>query len=92
MLLMSMWNWVEAKRGRVSKKKKSKGGNITYALMFVGAIFCLTFVPLVFYFLYNVWNDPLSPTLVKNGTELLKEKTMGFLSRKKQAAAEEKDE
>ncbi len=82
---------MEAKRGRVNKKKKSKGGNITYALMFVGVIFSLTFVPLVFYFLYNVWNDPLSPTLVKNGTELLKEKTMGFLSKKK-PVVEEKEE
>jgi len=56
---------------------------MSFALWFVGGIFCLTFVPLICYFLYNVWKDPLTPTLVKNGAELMKEKTMGYLSKRK---------
>ena len=87
---MNLWCVVESKRARVSKKKKKTSTDLTYALLFVGFIFCLTFVPLVVYFLYNVWKDPLTPSLVQNGTDMLKEKTMGFLSKRKQR--EPKDE
>lgn len=79
---MNVWLAVESKRGRAGKKKK-QSTNMTFALYFVGGIFLLTFVPLIGYFLYNVYKDPLTPTLIKNGSELMKEKTMGFLSKRK---------
>lgn len=82
-MVMSLWYEVEGKKARVSRNKKKRGGDMTYGLMFVGALFGLTFIPLIGYFLYNVWKDPLTPTLVKNGTEMFKEKTMGYLSNKR---------
>lgn len=87
--IMNLWYFVESKRARVSKKKRKKNGDLTYALLFVGVIFCLTFVPVIIYFLYNVWRDPLTPSLVQNGTDLLREKTMGFLSKRKQKEAKD---
>lgn len=91
MVVFNVWSVVDGKRARVNKKKK-KSKDMTFAFMFVGVIFCLTFVPLIGYFLYNVWKDPVTPTLLKNGTELLKEKTMGYLSKRKGNEAEEKME
>lgn len=79
---MNVWLTVEGKRSRAGKKKK-QSTDMSFALYFVGAIFLLTFVPLIGYFLYNVYKDPLTPTLLKNGSELMKEKTMGFLSKRK---------
>lgn len=87
---MNLWCFVESKRARVNKKKKKKSKDLTHGLIFVGMTLCLTFVPLLCYFIYNVWKDPLTPTLVQNGTDLVKEKTMGFLSKRKQKT--EKDE
>jgi predicted transporter len=92
MLAMSLWSLVDGKKARVKKGKKNRG-DMSSAVMFVGVIFALTFVPLIGYFIYNVWNDPLTPSLVKNGTELIKEKTMGFLSKRKTAEEnEQKDD
>lgn len=80
---MNIWCTVESKRARVGKKKKKGGTDVSFALFFVACIFCLTFIPLIGYFLYNVWRDPLTPTLMRNGTEMMKEKTMGFLSKRR---------
>ena len=80
MVIMNCWNFIESKRARVNKKKKKS--DHSYALKFIGVMFGLTFIPLILYFLYNVYKDPLTPTLIKNGSEILKEKTMGFLSKK----------
>ena len=83
LIFMNVWLTVDSKRGRAAGKKKKQSTNMTFALYFVGGIFLLTFVPLIGYFLYNVYKDPLTPTLIKNGSELMKEKTMGFLSKRK---------
>mmetsp|Transcript_25754 Transcript_25754/g.51621 ORF Transcript_25754/g.51621 Transcript_25754/m.51621 type:complete len:111 (+) Transcript_25754:1-333(+) len=91
MIVFNLWAVVDGKRARVNKKKK-KSRDMTFAFMFVAVIFCLTFVPLIGYFLYNVWKDPITPTLIKNGGDLLKEKTMGFLSKRKGPDAEEKQD
>lgn len=89
--LLSIWQSVEGKKARVGKKKKKS--DVSFPLFFVACIFCLTFVPLIGYFLYNVWRDPLTPTLVKNGTEMMREKTMGFLSKRKvREDSEDKEE
>lgn len=83
-LMLHLWSLVEGKRARVKKRGRKKGNtNWTFGILFILGLFCLTFVPLIGYFLYNVWRDPLTPTLMKNGTDMLKEKTMGFLSKKK---------
>jgi hypothetical protein len=81
LLFTSWWSVIESKRAKNSKKKKNH--DHTYGLWFILVLFLLTFVPLILYFLYNVYKDPLTPSLIKNGTEVLKEKTMGYLSKKK---------
>jgi hypothetical protein len=92
MFMVNVWWKVEGKRARVKKKGKNGKSDMTFAIAFVIGVFCLTFIPLIGYFLYNVWKDPLTPSLVKNGTEMLKEKTMGFLSKKKRGEVEDKEE
>lgn len=87
---MSVWLAVESKRARAGKKKK-QSTDMSFALYFVGGIFLLTFVPLICYFLYNVYKDPLTPTLIKSGSELMKEKTMGFLSKRKSRSEDVND-
>ena len=79
---MNLLCFVECKRARATKKKKQQADHGT-AVIFILVLFSLTFVPLIIYFFYNVLKDPITPSLVKNAGEMIKEKTMGYLSRKK---------
>ncbi|KAJ1421112.1 hypothetical protein B484DRAFT_399622 [Ochromonadaceae sp. CCMP2298] len=89
-LLMNIWCTVEGKRARVKANKKKKSRGHMSGLYFVLGIMSLAILPVIFIFLYNVYKDPITPTLIKNGYELLRERSMGFLSKKK--TAEEKED
>ncbi len=43
------------------------------------------FVPPVLIFIYNVYKDPLTLTVIKDGWEVLKQRTIGSLSKKKES-------
>lgn len=90
LFLMNIWCTVEGKRARAKSNKKKKSRGHMNGVYFVVFLFGLAIVPVILIFLYNVYKDPITPTLIKNGTELVRERMMGFLSKKK--PAEEKDE
>ena len=94
LLVVSCFNFIESKpisklRANQLKKAKQQMKSEMRGLRFVLFFFALTFIPLVCVFCYNVFKDPLTPTLLKNGTQVLKERTMGFLSKKRTKVDEE---
>ena len=68
-----------AKGRQASKAEKwslehSRGVEI--AIFMVG----LLLLPPIIGFIYNVYHDPATPTVLRNASDLLTERTMGFLS------------
>ena len=62
------------------QKQMDTEDDFTLGFWVIGVIIFLLFVPTIISFCIAVVRDPLTPDLIKNGSELLKEKTMGFLS------------
>jgi uncharacterized membrane protein len=72
-------------REQRAKAKKSKREEMNplygmFSLIFVFA--ALILIPVLIFF-YNMMQDPITPTLIKNMTGIIKERTFGFLSTKK---------
>ena len=85
LLCFHIFNEIEGKKKKRKHPKYNKKRQVrshSYGLTFCLVVFSMTFVPLLCYFIYNVIKDPITPTLVKNGSQMIKEKTMGFLSKK----------
>ena len=90
LILASAAVYVDAQSQRAglakSRRKKSKRGREKvkkapfYGWRFVLFLFLLCFIPPVFTFVYNLYKDPMAPTLWKNGLEMVREKMLGFLS------------
>jgi len=76
----------------VKKRRKTRErgkGDPWKGVWWASNIFLLVLIPPLFMFVKNVWQDPMTPTLVKNAFEMAKEKTLGFLGTSKKV--EEKD-
>jgi|Transcript_8237 maltodextrin utilization protein YvdJ len=72
-------------REQRAKAKKVKREEINplhgmFSLVFVFA--ALILIPVLIFF-YNMMQDPITPTLMKNMTGIIRERTFGFLSTKK---------
>ena len=68
------------------QKQMDTEDDFTLGFWVIGVIIFLLFVPTIISFCVAVVRDPLTPDVIKNGSELLKEKTMGFLSDNKKKA------
>lgn len=86
----------QAGGGRKAPKKKRRGKNSMAStdgsvkgIWWTTNIFLLCFIPPAIIFVRNLWTDPLTPQLWSNGTELLKEKVLGFLGKSKEDVAKE---
>ena len=82
--------------GRKAPKKKRRGKNSMAStdgsvkgIWWTTNIFLLCLIPPLVIFLRNLWTDPMTPQLWSNGTELAKEKLLGFLGKSKEDAAKE---
>lgn len=76
---------IEVECARKKKKKfvKSKrpGDGSLSAMLYTGLFFiALVFVPIIGIFIYRMVKDPITPDLIKNGWEYLKERSFGYLS------------
>lgn len=83
-LFLSTFVELEARvqRGKVKRSKREDVNPLhgMYSLVFVFA--ALVLIPVLFFF-YNMMLDPITPTLMKNMTRIIKDKTFGYLSLKK---------
>ena len=68
---------------RKSKKTDGSDREDWKALYILGILLALIFIPTILRFVYNVIRDPITPTLISNASTLVKEKTFGYLSKKK---------
>ena len=68
---------------KTTSRKAKKDVDHTSGLIFVGVLLVLCFVPSIGYFIYNVYKDPDTPTILNNAIQLVKEKSFGNLSRNK---------
>jgi hypothetical protein len=59
--------------------------NYSTGIYFVVVMFSLAFIPPIIGFIYSVVKDPDTPTILKNSAAVLKDRTMGYLSKKKKA-------
>lgn len=66
------------KRPKYNKKRKYRGH--AYGVNFCLVVLALTFIPLIGYFIYNVIKDPITPTLFTNAQQMMRDKTLGYLS------------
>lgn len=69
-------------RGRGGPNDKY-GGDSTKGIWWVTTIFLLCLVPPFFIFIGNIWNDPMTPTLMRNAFDMAKDRTMAFLGKSK---------
>ena len=51
---------------------------------FVIVLFFMALLPPIVVFLRNLYKDPMTPTLWKNGLEVIREKMLGFISERAQ--------
>lgn len=49
----------------------------------MGIILALVLLPPIVIFVYNIYKDPVTPELVQRVQEIAKEKTLGYLSKRK---------
>ena len=85
MLAMGQRQQGRREKSRVQKQMDSED-DYSRGLFVIGVIIFFLFVPQIIRFCVSVARDPLTPEIVKNGSELLKERTMGFLSDNKKKA------
>jgi uncharacterized protein involved in cysteine biosynthesis len=69
------------KRGKKTVSEEHSWTGIYYCL----AILALTVIPTLAVFIYSLYNDPMTPTIISQIGEVVKERTIGYLSRKKEA-------
>lgn len=78
------------------KTKKKVGRKVSNPeQLWTGVYFCLgalalMFVPLIGYFIYNIYRDPDLPKLTRELFGVMKRKTLSYLSADKKKAAEAK--
>ena len=78
----------QTKKRKSSSRRSSKEaqGDHLRGLFYIALIILILFVPPVFYFIYNVAKDPLTPELIQRVKELARDKTFGYLSARKKEA------
>ena len=88
---------VEGQTRRRPKNRMERGGPrnsrlpvegdnaaVTTGIKLLTYLVVAIFVPPILIFVYNVYKDPLTVTVIKDGLEVLKNKTIGSLSKKKE--------
>jgi ABC-type Fe3+ transport system permease subunit len=60
---------------------KSTGAHYSTGVYLAIGLFLLTVVPTIGVFLYNVWNDPMTPELFQRAFASLQQNLTGFLSK-----------
>lgn len=68
-------------KGRGRGKRKQSDDHTT-GLYFCLVAFVLCLIPSLAYFFYNIYKDPLTPTLLNKLYITVREKSLGFLSSK----------
>ena len=72
---------VVSKASASTRRRRNKGKDShTTGIYFVLTVLSLCFIPAIIFFLYKVYQDPLTPTLVSNGSQYIAERTTGYLS------------
>ena len=56
---------------------------VTTGIKLLAYLLLAIFLPPILIFVYNLYKDPLTMTVIKDGLEVLKHKTIGSLSKKK---------
>ena len=85
-LIVTVLLWssvVDAARKQTNKPipKKIRKPNETFQDAIYTFLFLLSllFVPLLIHFVYVIWNDPVTPLLIRDLTEYAQEKAFGYL-------------
>ena len=81
-VLVLIWDTEAAvKRTNKSIRKITRKPNETFQDAIYTFLFLLSllFVPLLIHFVYVIWNDPVTPLLVRDLTEYAQEKAFGYL-------------
>lgn len=71
------------KRKKVlSERPRTKEWSITHQAGFeiIIVLLMLCLLPPVVMFIYNVYKDPATPTVLRNASEVITERTLGYLS------------
>ncbi len=72
------------KNKRKPGRRSDRGeGDPNKAVWWISMLFGLCLVPPIYMFMKNVYNDPMTPTLIANMWDMFKEKMLGFLGRSK---------
>jgi hypothetical protein len=72
-----------APRKTTRKKKKDISDSRMTGVYYCIAILSLTFIPSLVLFFYSLYKDPMTPTIISRLLEVAKDRTIGYLSRKK---------
>ena len=70
---------------RRAQRSIKQGGNIEdhyNGLIIIGIVFLLAILPPIIYFIYSVYKDPLTPEIMGKLTEIVKERSLGYLGKK----------
>lgn len=82
-LILSLVDAAEGpKRNRRRKKKDVSDTSLTGVYYCLG-IMALTIIPSIVMFFYSIYKDPMTPTVFSRMVEVLKERTIGYLSAQK---------
>ena len=83
LLLCYLINEIDAngsRRGKVRRTNKSDADPFR-GLFLIPLVLGLVIIPPILFFLYNVYRDPATPTLIKNIGEIISERTFGYLGK-----------
>eukprot|EP01031_Cornospumella_fuschlensis_P047161 gene47161-57761_t len=74
----------KTKRARKPKvgRKRSKEHDHWVGLYYVLGTLALMIFPIIGYFFYNVWKDPLTPKLAAEIFEVVKKRTLSYVGKK----------
>ena len=85
-LLLNLCEFIDgAPRGRSKKKTADTHSS---GIKFIVGLLILVVIPPIFYFIYSVVKDPVTPDLVQRLKEEAKSRTFGYLSSRKKVNTE----
>jgi hypothetical protein len=86
LIYITLLTITECKAKLKSKRNRNHNRNkgLSEGMYWLFGIICLVVIPPMIMFIYNVIKDPATPTLISNASDLMKEKTFGYLSKSKQ--------
>jgi peptidoglycan/LPS O-acetylase OafA/YrhL len=79
---------MEAATKKKQKRRRVEDIDPLHGLYSIVAIMALIIIVPIAFFLYNIIRDPITPTLVRNASDMVKDRTFGYLSARQPKSSE----